>query len=154
MRADKKEYRKSGTELETEFYLCMCVFVFACYMCHPLPSWPPVSVCVGGFLCQPPVTQCHPNQIDRGRHTAMGPKFPIPFTPHPSISLYMSASLHLTFAASLYFTVMLSLSAFHSLTLLHTLINSNLCMCSQTEHYTQTQLHVVSHPCDSNHNLS
>lgn len=88
-----------------------------------------VSVCVchcdlhwgrggGGsiqLLCQLPVTQCRPNQIDRGRHTARGPKFPIPFPPiHQSVCVN---SFLLAFAASVFhchaLSVCLSLSRTH-----------------------------------------
>ena len=60
------------------------------------------------LLCQLPVTECHPNQIDSGKHTATGPKFPIPFPAiHQSVCVNVFSPV---FAASLYFTVIFSLS--------------------------------------------
>lgn len=91
----------------------MCVYVrLNVYTCQSLPSWPPVCEEEGvtRLFCQLPVTQCHPNQIDRGRHTATGPKFPIPFPPiHQSVCVNVFL---LWFAASLYFTAMFSLSVY------------------------------------------
>lgn len=70
------------------------------------------SVGLSQLLCQLPVIQCHPNQIDRGRHSATGPKFPIPF-PHIHHSVYVNI-FFLSFCSLSLFDCHV-LSAFHSL---------------------------------------
>lgn len=103
--------------------VCVCV-------CHCDLHWGRGGGGSIQLLCQLPVTQCRPNQIDRDRHTARGPKFPIPFPP-----IHQSVCVNSFLASVCCLCISLSCSVCLSFTLSHTLISANLCNVHSNSKY-------------------